>query len=226
MLLLLTACQSDQTEAAKPEAPEEKAASESVKETNAAEEDRVKEEGESEAEEPAVEIKKEEASSSTEQEKETKTEEVSSPAEQEEEPKTEDAGSTAVNDEDPLAGYSSNEIEYARVWLQLGPNQEIDELNVRLIPAGTALNPDDDTSAVYPEDVIQLAGSRLVDGSITYSGNGDGTVNVYNVPLRWDGQYPAGKEFYEDLLKQTKKVSIDTGNDEEVIKLIKKIKLG
>lgn len=40
------------------------------------------------------------------------------------------------------------------------------------------------------EDVIQLAGSRLIDGSVTYSGNRGGTINVYNVPLRLDGIYP------------------------------------
>ncbi|WP_289889940.1 hypothetical protein [Virgibacillus pantothenticus] len=47
-------------------------------------------------------------------------------------------------------------------------------MNVRHIPAGTPLNPDDETSVNYPEDVIQLVGSRLVDGS-TYSSNVDGT---------------------------------------------------
>lgn len=55
---------------------------------------------------------------------------------------------------------------------------------VRHIPAGEPINHNDDTSANYSEDVIQLSGSRLVDGSVTYSGNGDGTINVYNVPLR------------------------------------------
>ncbi len=120
-----------------------------------------------------------------------------------------------------LSQYSSEQIEYARVWLQLGPNQEIDELNVRKISAGVPINPDDETSANYPEDVIQLAGSRLVDGSVTYSGNGDGTINVYNVPLRWDGNYPAGEDFYKDIIENTKQVSIEPGNDEKIIALIK-----
>ncbi|XKE95388.1 hypothetical protein LG326_03385 [Metaplanococcus flavidus] len=122
--------------------------------------------------------------------------------------------------ESALDAYSSEQIEYARVWLQLGPNQELDGLYVKQIPAGTPLNPDDETSGVYPEDVIQLAGSRLVDGSVTYSGNGDGTINVYNVPLRWDGQYPAGEDFYEEIINDTELVAIDTGNDEDVIRLI------
>ncbi|WP_338780134.1 hypothetical protein [Metabacillus sp. FJAT-52054] len=125
----------------------------------------------------------------------------------------------------PLSSYPSNKIEYARVWLQLGPNQEIDELNVHLLPAGTPLNPDDSTSAAYPEDVIQLAGSRLADGSVTYSGNGNGTINVYNVPLRWDGQYPAGKKFYEEIINTTKLVSIDKGSPNKIVKLISKMKI-
>jgi hypothetical protein len=116
--------------------------------------------------------------------------------------------------------YSSEQIEYARIWLHLGPNQEIDELNVLHIPAGTPINPNDDTSSHYPENVIQLAGSRLVEGSVTYSGNGDGTINVYNVPLRWDGNYPAGEEFYTDIIKNTKLVTVQQGDNEKIIKLI------
>ncbi|MFD1851429.1 hypothetical protein [Oceanobacillus bengalensis] len=124
-------------------------------------------------------------------------------------------------DKETLSQYSSEQIEYARVWLQLGANQDIDGLYVQHIPAGTPLNPNDETSLEYPEDVIQLAGGRLVDGSVTYSGNGDGTINEYNVPLRWDGNYPAGEKFYTDIINHTESVYIDTGNDEDVIELIK-----
>lgn len=120
-----------------------------------------------------------------------------------------------------LSKYTSEEIEYARVWLQLGENQDISELNIERIPAGEPLNPDDKTSANYPEDVIQLAGSRLVDGSVTYSSNGDGTINEYDVPLRWDGQYPAGEDFYKEIIEDTKQISIDPGDDEKVEELIK-----
>ena len=124
-------------------------------------------------------------------------------------------------DKETLSQYSSKQIEYARVWLQLGANQDIDGLYVQHIPAGTPLNPDDETSASYPEDVILLVGGRLVDGSVTYSGNGDGTINVYNVPSRWDGKYPAGEKFYIDIIENTKTVSVDTGDDEKIIALIK-----
>ncbi|MEN2767868.1 hypothetical protein [Ornithinibacillus xuwenensis] len=129
-------------------------------------------------------------------------------------------------DKDSLSQYSSEQIEYARVWLQLGPNQEIDELYVNHISAGELINPNDDTSATYPEDVIQLSGSRLVDGSVTYSGNGDGTINVYNVPLRWDGIPPEELEEgvmrkeTEKIIENTESVYIDPADDEDVIRLI------
>ena len=117
--------------------------------------------------------------------------------------------------------YTREQIEYARVWRQLGPNQAIEELNVLHIPAGTPLHAEDDTSVSYPEAVIQLSGSRLVDGSVTYSGNGDGTINVYNVPLRWDGQYPAGKKFYTEIIENTKQVYIHPEKVENIVELIK-----
>ncbi|XPD22924.1 hypothetical protein ABN702_17995 [Bacillus haimaensis] len=132
-----------------------------------------------------------------------------------------------AGDKGDLSGYTPKQIEYARVWLLLGPNQEIDELNAHLIPAGTPINPNDDTSANYPEDVIQLAGSRLVDGSVTYSGNGDGTINVYNVPLRWETNVPDDldenymKKLTESIIENTELVYVDPGDDEKITELIK-----
>ncbi|MEI2406413.1 hypothetical protein [Niallia taxi] len=120
-----------------------------------------------------------------------------------------------------LTKYSAQEIEYARIWLQLGPNQEIDELYITHINAGEPINPNDETSANYPEDVVHLSGSRLVDGSVTYSSNGDGTINIYKVPHRWDGKYPAGKQFYIDFfINDTELLYVDTDDDEKIIKLI------
>ncbi|KGX88754.1 hypothetical protein N781_09555 [Pontibacillus halophilus JSM 076056 = DSM 19796] len=133
-----------------------------------------------------------------------------------------------ATEEDPLASYSAEEIEYARVWLQLGVNQNLDELTVTKIKEGEPLNPYDDTSAVYPEDVTNLGG-RLIDGSVTYSGNGNGTINVYDVPKRWESSYPEElgedfiKEFTNDIIENTKLVSIEPGNPEKVIELIGKM---
>src|SRR5699024_4173162 len=113
------------------------------------------------------------------------------------------------------------------VWLQLGPNPEIDELNVRHISAGEPVNLYDETSANYPEDVIVLEGSRSVDGSITYSGNGDGTINVYDVPSHWSSPAQVEenfmKEYTEEIINNTKLVPIDPGDDEKVIYFIEMI---
>jgi len=130
--------------------------------------------------------------------------------------------------EQALAKYSSEEIEYARVWLQLGANQDLKALEVTHIPAGTPLNPDDGTNVGYPEDVIQLQGSRLVDGIVTYSGNGDGTINVYNVPARWYGGFPPPddvdknkvREDMKHIINHPKRMYIDPGNEQKIIKLI------
>lgn len=127
------------------------------------------------------------------------------------------------NEKSDLNNYANDDIEYARIWLQLGQNQHIDSLTVNYIAAGEPLNSDDHTSLSYPEDVTQLSGNRLVDGSITYSSNYDGTINVYNVPLRWDGQYPASEDLYKDIINNTERVSIKRGNDHDVIQLIKLI---
>lgn len=125
---------------------------------------------------------------------------------------------------DELSGYTSEQIEYARVWHQLGVHQEIEELNVLRVPKGTAMNPKDEESGRYPEDVIHLAGGRLIDGSITYSGNGDGTINIYNVPHRWDGDYTkVGDEFYEDIINTAKLVMIEPAEGEEIKQLIELI---
>lgn len=133
---------------------------------------------------------------------------------------------------DSLVSYTNEEIEYARIWLQLGPDHEIDELNVQHIAEGEPLNPNWESSATYPEDVIQLTGSRLADGSITYSRNGDGTINRYYVPLRWEANTPNDyseediKIFTESLIAHPKLITIDPAEDQEVLSLIEKINNG
>lgn len=129
------------------------------------------------------------------------------------------------NSDSTLSGYSSEEIGYARVWLQLGENQDIDELYAEKISAGEALNRDDETSIDYPKDVFHLSGTRLVDGVVTYSSNGDGTINVYDVPKRWDGKNLASEDVYKKIIDNTEHVSIDPDDDKKVEKLIKKLEI-
>lgn len=143
------------------------------------------------------------------------------------------ADKKSSNPEDnPLSRYSSKEIEYARVWLQLGANQDVEKIDVTHIPAGTSLNPEeDDIDVNYPEDVIQLRGSRIVDGIITYTGNGNGSINLYSIPYRWYGGMSRPDDVTaddiqkerEDIIENTELIHIDPGNDEEVINMIDKL---
>jgi len=141
-------------------------------------------------------------------------------------PSNNNDGSDNQSDEkgDALAAYSAEEIEYARVWLQVGENQDIDKLYVKQILAGEPLNPDDEKSVDYQEDVVQLTGTRLVDGTVTYSSNGDGTINVYDVPNRWDGKNMM-EDVYKQIINNTEEVVININNDEKVEALIKKIEM-
>jgi outer membrane murein-binding lipoprotein Lpp len=143
-----------------------------------------------------------------------------------------DDATTSQDDGVDLSAYSAEEIEYARVWQQLGPNQDIDTLYVTKFSKGTPINPNhEDASATYPEDVIMLQGSRVVDGAVTYSGNGDGTINVYKVPARWNDNLGAKvdkkeiKESTEMIAKDTKKVSIKAFANDDTVELIKKVKI-
>lgn len=128
-----------------------------------------------------------------------------------------------------IANYPKEFIEYARVWASLAPNQKIDALQVRLIEEGEPLHAHVESSANYPEDVIQLTGTRLMDGSITYSGNGDGTINVYHVPLSFEATIPknfdeeAMKVYTESIIANTELVPIDEGDEEEILSIIEKI---
>jgi hypothetical protein len=128
--------------------------------------------------------------------------------------------------EDPLSTYPSEKIEYARVWLQVIGNKGVGELNVRHISAGEQLNPYDDNSVDYPEDVIVLSGKIMADGIVTYSGNGDGTINVYDVPSHWPSseQIEGSMEDYtKGIVEGTEQVSVGKGEDDEVIGLIGKV---
>lgn len=130
--------------------------------------------------------------------------------------------------EDPLSAYPSEEIEYARVWLQVIGNKDVGELNVRQIPEGNKLNPYDDNSVGYPEDVIVLSGKAMADGIVTYSGNGDGTINVYDVPSHWPSSEQIEepmKDYTKEIVEDTEQLSVGTGEDDEVIGLIGKLNI-
>lgn len=140
------------------------------------------------------------------------------------EPSGNTEGEASDNETDSiLDGYSAEEIEYARIWMQLSELEEPsnENLYVRHISAGEPLNEVDEESAAYPEDVTVLDGGRQ-PGVITYSSNGDGTINVYNIPPRWGNN--AGEEAlqntYQKILEEVELVEVETGNPEDVKKVI------
>ena len=90
-----------------------------------------------------------------------------------------------------LDNFNSEEIEYARVWYQLISTRNdlkgIKNVYVTKIPKGSKVNPQAENSAVYKTDVVKLEAPMKAGGSITYSSNGNGTINVYNnVPYKWE----------------------------------------
>ena len=127
---------------------------------------------------------------------------------------------------DALGEFSSEEIEYARVWLQIVGNTDTEELNVWHSSAGEQVNIYDDDSVDYPEDVISLGGKIMADGEVTYSGNGDGSINLYDVPSHWPNHKQIDismGEYTKEIIKNTKLIYIEPGDDEEVISLIEKL---
>ncbi len=130
-----------------------------------------------------------------------------------------------------LTQFNSEQIEYARVWNQLGPlknNMEgMNELNVTKIAKGSKVNPNVKNSAVYPEDVVKLAAPMKAGGSVTYSSNGDGTINVYkNIPYNWVDFDSSDKAdaTKEAISKNIQTVKIKPTDNEQVAQLASKIK--
>lgn len=121
-----------------------------------------------------------------------------------------------------LSDYTAQEIEYARVWLEVNGDKDIDSLSVSYISSGEPVNSDDTGSADYPEEVIRLTADT--GDIVTYSGNGDGTLNLYEVPSNWDdiSNDDIGG-FTDEIIDDTELVPIDPNNDETVIKMIEKL---
>lgn len=94
-----------------------------------------------------------------------------------------DTKSSKKSDKDSFPGYSSEQIEAARVWayvIQSVPK----ELNINESAAGTYIY-QDGMGVTYPKTVHHLYGSYSAEGNVTYASNGDGTVTIYPVPSHW-----------------------------------------
>lgn len=140
--------------------------------------------------------------------------------------------SSGSEENDPLSIYSAEEIEYARVWLEVVDNKGIDTLKVSHILEGESVGQYEDKSVKYPENVIHLFTDFLAGGNVFYSSNGDGSINLYDVPTRWPGpeqlkeeSNQTMEEYTQSIIDNPEKVMIEPGDDEEVEKIIKKIEI-
>ncbi|MDW4286048.1 hypothetical protein QI143_12615 [Staphylococcus saprophyticus] len=133
-----------------------------------------------------------------------------------------------------LNNFNSEEIEYARVWYQLISTRNdlkgIRDVYVTEIPKGSKVNPQAQNSAVYKEKIVKLEAPMRAGGSITYSSNGDGTINVYNnIPYKWESSQTSD---YSQMDKVTRKaiednietIYIKPHDNKQVAKLANKIK--
>lgn len=130
-----------------------------------------------------------------------------------------------------LTGLSASEIEYARVWHQLGMIKDVKNIYVKKYPKGSPVNGNAEKSAKYPEDVVKLEAPMKVGGSITYSSNGDGTINIYKkIPYRWETSTSSNPEdVYQDtknaVEQDVETVEVNATDNAQIKKLAQSIQL-
>lgn len=87
----------------------------------------------------------------------------------------------------------------------------MDNLYVNEIPKGSKVNPQAQNSAVYKEDVVKLEAPMRAGGSVTYSSNGDGTINVYNnIPYNWESSQTSDYSKMDNVTRKAIEENIDT----------------
>lgn len=140
--------------------------------------------------------------------------------------------SIGSEENDPLSIYSAEEIEYARVWLEVVDNKGIDTLKVSHILEGESVGQYEDKSVKYPENVVHLFTDFIAGGNVFYSSNGDGSINLYEVPTRWpapkqlkEERNQTMEEYTQSIIDNPEKVMVEPGDDEEVENIIKKIEI-
>lgn len=114
-----------------------------------------------------------------------------------------------------LNNFNSKEIEYARVWYQLISTRNdlkgIKNVYVTEIPKGSKVNPQAKNSAIYKEKVVKLEAPMRAGGSVTYSSNGDGTINVYNnIPYKWENSQNSDYSQMNKIKKKAIEENIET----------------
>src|SRR5699024_4109293 len=74
--------------------------------------------------------------------------------------------------------YFEEELEYARVWLQVTGHTGVDKVTAYKIKAGEPVSSMSDESVAYPHDVVRLGGDMTADGIITYRKASEGTIEL------------------------------------------------
>lgn len=114
-----------------------------------------------------------------------------------------------------LNNLNAKEVEYARIWEQFGPlknhNEGMYALYVNEIQKGSKVNPYAEDSAIYKENVVKLQAPMRAGGSITYSSNGDGTINIYKkVPYKWESPQAVDYSNMNEVTRNVIEENIET----------------
>lgn len=128
-----------------------------------------------------------------------------------------------------LARYSEDQVKNAYVWLAANGKKDISEFYVSNFPAGTPIvnTVYGEGSVNFPADVTVLSSEVVVDGSVWYSNNNDGSVTIYPVPNHWgedvarEGKEKV-KEVSQDVLNRARKINIPQYSDEETLQILQK----
>lgn len=106
-------------------------------------------------------------------------------------------------------------------------NNTIEELYVSQVKEGEPLNPyEENSSAVYPDNIVRLSGDYSADGTVYYKIIGNDIIHVYDVPDKWmvgvEGEETM-EEFTQNIIEYPVEIHLDPMNDEEIEMMINKL---
>src|SRR5699024_7640260 len=130
-----------------------------------------------------------------------------------------------------LTGLSASEIEYARVWHQLGMIKDVKNIYVKKYAKGSPVNENAEMNEKYPADVVKLEEPMIVGGSITYSSIENRTIKIYKkIPYRWKTSTSSNPEdVYQDtknaVEQDVETVEVNATDNAQIKKLAQRIQL-